>query len=285
MLINWLHSNQPSEILLSIGSVAIHWYGFLMTLAVIIGFIIARFLFKQLGISKNHLIDLGFYLVIFGLLGARLAHVIVELPFYLENPGQIFAFWHGGLAIHGAVITGALVLYFYVKKNQNSLFPDQIKLSIKFFRLADILVLPLLLGQAIGRWGNYFNQELYGLPTNLPWGIPIETANRVPGYESFTHFHPTFLYESLSNLVLFLILFYLINNRHKLKLSILKQPGIIFSFYLLGYSVIRLLTEVLRIDRMPLIADIRLAVIISGLLIIVALWLMWYIYKQQRQRV
>lgn len=283
--IDFLHNNLPSSELFDLGFIKIYWYGFLMTVAVIIGFLLCRRLLKPYNIKNDHLIDLGFYLVIFGLLGARLAHVIVELPYYIEHPGEILLFWHGGMAIHGAVIAGASVLAFYAKSRSSSIFPQISDWREGFLRLADIISMPLILGQAIGRWGNYFNQELYGLPTGLPWGIPISMPNRVEGFESFSYFHPAFLYESAANLALFLLLFLIWQKRDKMKSKLAKTPGFIFSLYLAGYSLIRIGVETIRIDRMPEVFGIRLAILASALLLIVASWLMWYIYIYKKKNI
>ena len=170
-----MHSYLPNPVLFDFGFISIHWYGFLMTLAIVVGFFFAKFLFKKYKIPEAHLYNLVFYLVLFGLIGARLYHVLNEIGFYWTHPLQILAVWNGGLALHGALLAGVLTMYFYIKKyikyfNIKSLPVTSYQLPVTLLRILDILAPALAIGQAIGRWGNYFNQELYGMPTSLPWG-------------------------------------------------------------------------------------------------------------------
>ncbi len=130
------------------------------------------------------------------------------------------------------------------------------------------------LGQAIGRWGNYFNQELYGRPTNLPWGIPISPAYRVAGYEQFKYFHPTFLYESLLNLSLFLILLTLQRTRRS-------ALGTTSALYLIGYALIRIAMEQFRIDVTPTLLGVRWPVVVSGVVLLTGLIMVIKIYANQ----
>jgi phosphatidylglycerol:prolipoprotein diacylglycerol transferase len=147
------------------------------------------------------------WIVVLSLLGARLGEVLIFEPgYYLANPGQILAIWNGGLSIMGGIAGGALAVLWYCRRHL---------LPVPSYLDAAAVALPL--GQAIGRWGNYFNQELYGRPTNLPWAISVDPGHRMPGYEQFSTFHPLFLYESLLNLVLFLALWQL--SRRSLKQS------------------------------------------------------------------
>ena len=234
-------------VLLQLGPVAIRWYGLFLAAGAIAGFFYAQWIEKRLGgkIVK----ELFLPLVLFGLLGARLYHVVNELPFYLAHPAMIPAIWHGGLAIHGSIIADALYLWHYSSRKR-----------VSFLRLADILMPSLLLGQAIGRWGNFFNQELFGRPTSLPWGIFIEPANRPETFGAFTHFHPTFLYESLWNLFIAALIALWIKKRPT------KKSGIVFAFSLIGSGIGRIFTELLRIDAVPIVSGIRLPLIISAVI-------------------
>jgi len=249
----WLHNTLPNSILIDLWLVSIYWYGFLMMLAVVFGFGLVVYVSKKYKIYFDYIFNLIFYLIIFGLVGARIYHVLNELVYYLSNPFEIFSIWNGGLAFHGALLAGIAVFIVYFNKcgfmvsGYKDLITKSCGVSIKypeikikskkkyfdakylnwnifskllprisnllsilkkkeFLLILDIFSPALALGQAVGRWGNYFNQELYGLPTSLPWGIPIELENRVIGFESFKYFHPTFLYESLLLIVLFLLL-------------------------------------------------------------------------------
>ena len=182
---------------------------------------------------------------------------------------DIFKIWEGGLAIHGAMIAGFLVIYFYGKKKK-----------INPWLLADLVVVALALAMAIGRWGNYFNQELFGRPTALPWGILILAENRPPEFMTDNFFHPTFLYESLGNLLIFLILF----SWHKIRLTKNKNNpdkiqglGNIALVYFILYSIERFLLEFLRLDFSPYFLGMRWAQFFS--LLIVFICLMIIIYK------
>ncbi len=280
MIIDFFHTFEPSPIIAGFGFVTVYWYGFLMTLAFVVGVFVTVKIAQRYDIDCKHIYDVAFYLVVFGLLSARLYHVLNELPYYIANPSQIIAFWNGGLALHGALIGGALTIYWYVRKHFKTgikIFNFQFSIFNSTLLMADMIAPAMVLGQAIGRWGNYFNQELYGLPTNLPWGIPIALANRVAGFESFTHFHPTFLYESILSILIFAVLMYF----HKLRIAcyvspvtkrreLINKPGFIATVYLVLYSLVRIIMEIFRIDTTPIILGIRLPIIVSGLLIVVS---------------
>jgi len=252
----------PEAVLVSIGPLTIHWYGLILVLAIIISAWQARQYFLRKSIIKvTQFEDLIFYLIIISLIGARFGHVVFfNFSYYLQNPIDVFKVWHGGLSIQGALLFGFLTVVFWARHHK-----------INFWKLTDGLVLAVPLGQAIGRWGNYFNQELFGRPTAGWWGIPIEVTNRVEGYKDFIYFHPTFFYEFILNLVLFIIL-YLFSNRLKLK------TGILTLFYFIGYGLIRFFMEFVRIDDTLLINIWRLPQIISLVLILVALGMIYYLY-------
>jgi len=244
----FLHNYLPNPILLDLNVIKIYWYGFLITIGVIFGFLVFYKLAIKKNISKDKIFDLFFWGIIWGIVGARLYHVFSEINYYWFNPLKIFYFWNGGMGIYGAVIAEVLVIYYFAKKNAQNY-----QLSIINYQLLllDLLVPALALGQAIGRWGNYFNQELYGLPTNLSWGIPIALENRLPQVLNFTHFHPTFLYESLFCLFLFVLLYLLIIKKDF-------KSGFIFFLYLILYPTERFLIEFLRIDYQPVFWGLRL---------------------------
>src|SRR3990167_4879685 len=170
---------------------------------------------RALGLMAR-LPELAFGLVVSGLVGARLYHVLNEWSYYWAHPLRIFAVWNGGLAIHGALIAGLIFLWFYTKRQSTSYLPSdamhqalqagKLPATSYLFWLLDLLAPAVLLGQAIGRWGNYFNQELFGYPTSLPWSIPISLENRPLAFQTANYFHPTFLYESLWDLMGFVLL-------------------------------------------------------------------------------
>ncbi|MCD4705869.1 prolipoprotein diacylglyceryl transferase, partial [bacterium] len=176
----FLHTYHPDPIMFSFGHFQFYWYGFFISLAIIAGIIVARKLGKKYKIDQRKIFDLAVYIIVCGLLGARIYHILIEANYYIQYPIDIFKFWQGGLAIHGAIIGGIIAGYFYSKKHK-----------LNFWLNADIVAVSLALGQAIGRWGNYFNQELFGFPTNLLWGIPIDDLYRsFSAYQNFEYFHP-----------------------------------------------------------------------------------------------
>jgi len=158
---------------------------------------IARWMLRQMGEDPEIVWDALTWVLIFGVIGARLYHVLTPSRYsgittadYLQNPLMILTTWEGGLAMPGAIIGGVLGIYIFSKRNK-----------IKIGTLLDAAAPGIALAQAIGRWGNYINQELYGPPTDLPWGIYIAPQNRLLGYKAFEYFHPLFLYESIWNLL------------------------------------------------------------------------------------
>jgi len=281
-----MFSYYPSSILFDFGAIQIHWYGFLIVVAIIADFFIAKFLLKKYNIPTEILYDFGFYLLIFGIIGARLGHIVSEIGYYFKYPLDMFKIWNGGLAIHGAIFAGIVVVWFFCK-NFNRKQKNQFKIDSLI--MLDILAPLIALGQAIGRWGNYFNQELFGPPSSLPWAIPISVPNRLIGYENFNFFHPNFLYESLWCLLIFLLLLAVhrvrINNnqdaRYKIrkilntitkKNTIFKLPGIIFFSYLFLYSIERFLIGFLRIDPQPGWLNLRLDQWVSLILIALSIF-------------
>ncbi len=267
-MINFLHTFQPQPVLISFGSIQIFWYGLFIVSGILAAILIALKLAGYYNFKKNVIFDLFFWLIIGGIIGARIYHIFLELPFYIKNPLDIFKIWQGGLAIHGAIIVGLIIVYIFAKKEK-----------VNFFFLAAILLPGLALGQAIGRWGNYFNQELFGRPTDFSWGIPINTINRPIEYISSKFFHPTFLYESFGNLIIFLILFLI-------HICIIKKNKftnffnfLIFAFYLISYSVLRFFMEFIRIDKTPLVLGLRWPQVIS--LAIIVLCVILIIFKNK----
>ncbi|HOZ55672.1 MAG: Prolipoprotein diacylglyceryl transferase [Parcubacteria group bacterium ADurb.Bin316] len=261
-MINFLHNFTPNPILISFGPLHVYWYGIFIVLGIIAALIVALKLAEYYQIKKEGIVDLAFYLIIGGVIGARIYHICLKFSYYAEHQLDIFKLWNGGLAIHGAIIAGVIVMYVFAK-NKN----------LNFWQLAAITVPGLALAQAIGRWGNYFNQELYGRPTTLPWGVPIQFNNRVLEYYTSNYFHPTFLYESLGSLIIFAVLLfmhYLIIKKQKLNFRY-----IVFA-YLVLYSLLRFATEILRVDSTTIFLGLRLPQIVSLIIILTSLtWFIW----------
>ncbi|MDZ4221527.1 MAG: prolipoprotein diacylglyceryl transferase, partial [Patescibacteria group bacterium] len=179
-MLNFLHMFEPSPIAFAIGPLGVHWYGLLLGAAVLAGYWLVGKLAPKQGLPKGVALGIFVNALIGGFVGARLYHVVTDWGFYGAHPDQIIAVWNGGLAIHGAMLGSAAVVLYGAKKHH-----------LNIWKLADVFAVAAILGQAIGRWGNYFNQELFGRPTGLPFGIPIDPQNRPERFEAFTHFHPT----------------------------------------------------------------------------------------------
>lgn len=254
-MINFLHTFVPNPVAFSVGLITVRWYGIFIVAGIISGLAVTKQLAKKFNFSADQVYDLAFYVIIFSLLGARIFSIFLDFNYYINNPFQMLAVWNGGLAIHGGIIGGALTIYFYAKKkNQN------------FWSWIDVAAPGLALGQAIGRFGNYFNQEIFGWPTSLPWGIPIELANRPAQFTDSIYFHPTFLYEAILNLINFAILLILFKTRiEKLK------AGTLALIYLINYSAIRILMEQLRTDSVPEIYGLRATTWSAMIILVIAI--------------
>lgn len=240
-----------SPIIFKIGPITIRWYGVLIMAGVVLGLFLVGREAKRQNVSIALIHDLFFYTLISAIIGARLYYVIFSWDLYRNNMGEIIAFWHGGLAIHGVIIGGALCALVYTRLK-----------GVSFWQIADMCAPSLILGQAIGRWGNFFNQEAFGRPTDLPWGIFIDKAHRPLQYIHDTHFHPTFLYESLWDLCVFFFLLWVRRRKGIIR-------GDVFTAYILLYSLGRFFIEGLRTDSLML-AGFRVAQIVSLLLVLLA---------------
>ncbi len=236
-------------ILVRIGPLAVHWYGLLIVIGIILGANVAAYLARREHDdperASGHIWDMLLLAVAFGVIGSRIYHVISEpsvgmrgWSFYRENPLEIFYLWEGGLGVYGAIIGGALGVLLYT-----------LIARLPPLEWLDYAAPGMAIGQSIGRWGNFINMELYGPPTTLPWGLRILREHRIMPYSDMaayppdTLFHPTFLYESLAAFGLCLLLIWISTRyRHKLK------AGDVLIGYLIGYAVIRFFTEFLRPD-------------------------------------
>ena len=238
------------EIAFHLGPFTISLYGILIAIGVITTLIVATIEAKRRGETQAHVLSAALLVVPLGIIGARLYHVIDLWDFYRQNPDLILG--GAGLGIFGAVIGGAIGLIIYTKWKR-----------LSTLRWMDIVAPGLILAQAIGRWGNYFNQELYGYPANLPWAIYIDPAHRIPGYEAFSHFHPLFFYEFLLNFSGFILLMVL---GRKLKHRLL--DGDIFSLYVVWYGVGRFFLENLK-PNVWTFAGVATAQWITGIAVLV----------------
>lgn len=242
--------SSPGAIALQIGPLAIRWYGLLIATGVLLGTTLAHREAIRRGIDPDRLLNAIVVAVLVALLGARLYYVLFNWDYYAANPAKILAVWEGGLAIHGGLIAGSLATILYCR---------HAKLSLPL--TLDIMAPCLAIGQAIGRWGNFFNQEAFGVQTNLPWKLYIDPAHRPPDLAAFEYFHPTFLYESLWNLLVFGILWFGLRKRLQ------ERRGALTLCYLGLYSIGRFFVEGLRIDSLML-GSFRAAQVVSLLLVV-----------------
>ncbi len=226
----------PNRVLLQIGPLAIYWYGVLIVAGVLVAVWLAARQAQRAGDDPEHVWNALLLCLFLGVIGARLYHVASSLQYYLAHPAQVLGLRMSGFGIYGAVIGGALGLYIYTRRHR-----------LSFARWADYAAPGLAIAQAIGRWGNYFNQELYGFPCNLPWCIYIAPENRLPGFQQYERFHPTFLYESLWDLLSFGILF-ILSRKAKERLL---EGDLIFLWGIL-YSLGRFFVEFQRPDAYQL---------------------------------
>ena len=239
----------PNPILLEFGQFKIYYYGLIMVLAILIAIFVITKLAKKRGYDLNQLENLYFYIIIMGLIGARVYEVLFfNWSYYQNNLLDIFKVWNGGLAIQGTILFGIVTVYIFCKKNR-----------LVFLKYTDLLVIGLILGQSIGRWGNFFNQELYGRVSDLPWAIYIE--------RTASFHHPVFLYEIILNIILFFVLLKLFKKGY--------FNGLITFLYLGGYSLIRFFMEFMRIDPTPLVLGVRLPQLVSFMVIIFSILLIF----------
>lgn len=218
-----------------------YWYGAWVMGGMVLGAYVVAELVQEQGGNPEHVWNGLVWCLIPAVIGARLYHVLTPSPSmaavgiaspldYWQNPYQLFNLRNGGLGIYGGIVGGALGLWLYAWRQR-----------LDGVAWADLAVIGLALGQAVGRWGNFFNQELYGRPTNLPWAVTIEPQYRLPAYADVARFHPAFLYESLWNFGAFLLLQWLYRRQRLL-------PGELAGLYLILYAVGRVLLETVRLD-------------------------------------
>jgi len=240
----------------TIGPLEVRWYGILIAGSFLLGSMLALKEVERQGWDQDKFLNILLVVIPCSIIGARLYYVAFEWEYYSRFPSKIFATWEGGLAIHGGLIFGVLSGYFMVRKY-----------GYNFWQALDIVAPSIILGQAIGRWGNFFNQEAYGYevdPQKAPWAMYIDGAYR----------HPTFLYESLWNLAVFLFLLWFRRRKGLYK-------GDVFLAYALLYSLGRFFIEGLRTDSLMLTPTLRVAQVLSAAVIIVAGALLFYRHRKK----
>ncbi|MCZ0870878.1 prolipoprotein diacylglyceryl transferase [Peribacillus sp. AS_2] len=251
---------QPlNPIAVDLGPIQVHWYGLIIGFGVLLGLIIALRESERRGLDKEIFTDLILFAVPIAIISARIYYVIFQWEYYSQNPGDIIKIWNGGIAIHGALIGSVLTAIVFAKVKK-----------VSFWKLVDIAAPSLLLGQAIGRWGNFMNQEAHGGEVTRSFlenmHLPEFIINQM--YINGTYYHPTFLYESIWNILGVIILLSL----RKVNL----RRGELFLTYVIWYSFGRYFIEGLRTDSLMLTESLRIAQVISIVLVVVAIALVVY---------
>ncbi|HDG2693898.1 TPA: prolipoprotein diacylglyceryl transferase [Staphylococcus aureus] len=250
--------NYIGPVAFNLGPLSVRWYGIIIAVGILLGYFVAQRALVKAGLHKDTLVDIIFYSALFGFIAARIYFVIFQWPYYAENPGEIIKIWHGGIAIHGGLIGGFIAGVIVCKvKNLNP------------FQIGDIVAPSIILAQGIGRWGNFMNHEAHGGPVSRAFLEQLHLPNFIIEnmYINGQYYHPTFLYESIWDVAGFIIL---VNIRKHLKL------GETFFLYLTWYSIGRFFIEGLRTDSLMLTSNIRVAQLVSILLILISISLIVY---------
>lgn len=256
----------PGEVAFLIGSVPVYFYGITMAFSLLTGIGFARFVTGKFypEINTEVIYDIAPHVIIFAILGARIYYCLLSSEYYIQNPLEVFQIWQGGISIHGGILGGLIGGIVYAKRHK-----------LPVLKLCDIFSYGLVLGQAIGRWGNFFNSEAFGRPTESFLKLYIQIYKRPLEYLQFDYFHPTFLYESILDVLIFLILFFVIRNLVKGK------DGAVFVSYLILYSIVRIIIEQVRIDSVLNVYGIPVAQIVSVGIIFVSAIVLFKILKKK----
>lgn len=231
---------QPTGI--QIGPLVFHYYGLIIAGGIAAGLLLLDFRIRKEQLNTNHVLNLAFWMVLSGLVGARFWHLLTPpgsmtqagftTRFYLTHPLDALSIWNGGLGLPGAILGIGVSLLVYCRRHR-----------LPFLRLADVFTPVWLLVHSIGVWGNYLTQSSYGKPSSQPWAIGINPEHRLPGYEQVATYHPLFLYTCLLN-VGFFILLLVLERRMKNETA----DGILFTIFLAGFGVVHFLLEFIRLD-------------------------------------
>lgn len=240
----------PSESVWYFGPVPVRAYALILVVAIVVAYLITNKRYVNRGGPKHAVLDIAFWAVPFGIVGGRIYHVLTDYQLYFgpgRDPLDAFKIWQGGLGIWGAVAFGALGAWI-----------GSVRAGVTLPPFADALAPGLAIAQAIGRWGNWANQELFGRPTEVAWALAIDEPNRPPGFEEFATFHPTFLYESIWCLALAVVVIWA-DRRFAL------GHGRAFALYVFGYCLGRIWIEALRIDPANTLLGLRINVLTAAL--------------------
>ncbi len=255
----------PGAIICQLGPFTIRYYGVMIALGFVAALFCATRLARKLSLSSETLVSLALYSFIFGIVGARLYYVLLSLDNFIGRPMEVFATWRGGLSIHGGIIGGVIAGCIYLRSQRKPILP-----------YADVMGACLPLARAIGRWGNFFNSEAYGLPVtaDFPLRLYMPPGSRTLQYRLYDFFHPTFLYEAVWDLALFAYLYFYFAKKNR------GMPGMTFFLYLSGYSVGRILIEQLRIDSVSYFYSYPVPLLVSAATLVFSLSAMLHIYNK-----
>ena len=254
-----------NRVALNIFGLNIYWYSICILIGIILASILIILEAKKHKIDKNTMSDLIFYTIIFGIIGARIYYVIFNLDYYLASPGEILKVYNGGLAIHGGIIAGIITVYIYCKKKK-----------LNFLRILDICAPAVILAQAIGRWGNFFNQEAYGSLTTIDRLYALQVPRFIINNMIIEgeYYYPTFYFESIFCLIGFLILIIIRKTRKT-------NVGFLIGVYFIWYGIVRFFIEKLRIDSLMLF-NLKMAQIVSIIGIVIGIILIIISFKKEK---
>lgn len=248
----------PGEIAFNIGNISVHYYGLCISLGIVFGLLSAYFICKKFykDFNADVIFDVAIPTIVGGIIGARLYYCALDAQYYLNNLLEIIQIYKGGLSIHGAILGGLLGGIIYSKKK-----------NLPILKLCDIFSFALIVGQIIGRWGNFFNSEAFGYPCDnfLKLYIPLEKRPVV--FINYEYFHPTFLYESLLNILILISLIFVLKTK--------PRNGVIFFTYLILYSLIRIFLETIRIDSVTYIMGLPVALVVSIIIILISIYFLY----------
>jgi prolipoprotein diacylglyceryl transferase len=242
----------PSDNAIHLGPLQLRAYGVAIALGVVAAVVISQRRWRAAGGDPADIVAVATWAVPAGVIGARAYHVITDWPKFRGHWLEVFAIWQGGLGIPGGLLAGVIVGVVVVRQN-----------NLPIARLLDVVAVAIPVAQAIGRLGNWFNQELFGRPTNLPWGLEIDPDQRPDRYADVETFHPTFLYEALGNLAIAGALVWI--GRH-----FRLRDGQLFTLYVAGYSALRFAVESLRVDAASEVFGVRVNLLVSAAVFVVA---------------
>ena len=250
---------------INIGSITIKLYSLCILLGVLCAYIVIMRETKKQKLNMDIMFNILFYGIIAGILGARIYYVLFNFEYYVFHLDEIIKIWQGGLAIHGGIIGGVIVVYLYSKKR-----------NISFLKLSDIILPGVILAQGIGRWGNFFNQEAYGMMVSKEVLQKLLVPNFVINgmYIKGSYYLPTFFFESIFCILGFIILIVLRKR--------FKKTGLVTAFYLIWYGVLRFIIEYFRTDSLMLF-NLKIAMIVSGLMVILGILLLIIIIRRNKE--